>query len=137
MIFRSKCKIYYESFNFLLKDYGYKITSKNTKEGLWYSYFLLSKENFPDIKIEIEKGYLIVLVQISENNQWSLGELYKFLHHNKIVKCDFSNVKSIKNSFEKITRKYLDEVLENMNRIENNKIEQFYAEFPKYVFVWS
>lgn len=137
MIFFDECKIYYECFNFLIKDYGYKIASKDIKEGLWYSCFILEKENFPNIKIEIEKGFLIVFIQIDKNNKWSLAEIYKFLHHDKIVKCNFSTAKLIKNSFEKTTREYLDEVLKKINYIKSDKIEKFYTEFPKYVFVWS
>ena len=137
MIFIDARKVYYNCFNFLINDYGYSISQRNTKEGLWYSYFILKKENYPTIKIEIEKGYLIVLIQIDETHQWSLAELYKFLHHDKIVKCNFSTAKLIHNSFEKTTRNYLDEILEKINCLENDQIERFYKEFPKYVFCWS
>ena len=125
MIFTDNRKIYYNSFNFLIEDYGYTITSSTIKDGLWYSCFTLTKENFPSLKIEIEKGYIIIFIQIDEIHQWSLAELYKFLHHDKIVKCIYSNAKQIKDSFEKTMKIYLDEILEKINFIENEQIEKF------------
>ena len=136
MIFNNTDKIYYNSFNFFICDYGYKISYKDTDKGMLYSKIILEKDNKPKIKIEIEKGYLVVFLYI-EDNEWSLSSLYKFLHHDKIVKATYGNSKTIKKYFEKFTRKYFDDVMENFDKLKNEEIKAFFTEFPSYVFVWN
>lgn len=129
-------KVYFDCFNFLISDYGYNITYKDTDKGIHYSKIILEKSNSPKIEIVIEKGYLDLLLFIDEE-KWNICMLYKFLHHDKIVRMKYGNSKVIQKEFEVNTRKYLDEVLEKRNSITNMQLHSFYKEFPGYVFVWS
>lgn len=128
-------KIYYNCFNFFIHDYGYTITYKNIDKGLFYSKIILENKNYPKIKIEIEKGYLVLFLYIEEE-EWDISSLYKFLHHDEIVRATYGNSKTIKKYFEDVTRKYFDDVIKNYNFLKNKDIEAFYKEFPSYVFVW-
>lgn len=137
MIFFNDAKIYYNCFNFLINDYGYYITSKDITKGLLYSRFILGHDKYPEITIEIERTYLVVLINIEGKEQWSLSELYKFLHHDEIVRCKYCSSFTIEKYFEETTRKYLDDILENLDSLNNDVLDSFYKEFPRYVFVWN
>ncbi|MBO4439951.1 MAG: hypothetical protein J5798_11440 [Spirochaetaceae bacterium] len=137
MIFFNNEEIYYNCFDFLINEYGYKVASKNIKEGLWYSKFVLKHNIYPEITIEIEKSYLVVFMLIEGKELWSLPQIYKFLHHNEIVRGDYSSCSLIKKDFKQITRQYLDEILGNIDQIKNQNIKKFYDEFPPHVFVWK
>ena len=94
-------KVYYKCFNFLMTDYGYYIDSKDTEKGLWFSKFILLHDKYPKITIEIERSFLDVFLEIENSEQWPIGALYRFLHHDKVVRSKFNSVKIINEYFEK------------------------------------
>lgn len=136
MIFFNDTKVYYTCFNFLISDYGYSVIYQNIENGIHYSEIVLENPYRPKLKIEIERGYLDLYVYIN-SEYWPLCLLYKFLHHNKIVKRKFGNSKVIKDYFEKTTRLYLDDVFENLSNLNKKKLDVFYKEFPDFCFLWS
>lgn len=135
-LLKNKSINYVEFFSFLSTDYGYILTSKNDEKGDWYSIFYYEKNNLPKVKIEIEKGYLCLQILI-ETRYWTLAQIYKYLHHQEIAYGNFSSTKRIKANFYKYTKKYLDEYINNAESITNEKLENFYHEFPSYTFVWG
>ena len=136
MIFYSNKKVYYNCFNFLMTDYGYYIDSKDVEKELRFSKFVLLHDVYPKITIEIYRSCLGISLEIENSERWSLGSLYKFLHHDKIVRDDFSSVSKIKQYFEKTTREYFDDVLKNLKSLTNDALHSFYKEFPPSVFQW-
>lgn len=137
MIFINDEKVYYNCFNFLISDYGYHITHVNKEKGLFYSEIILEKEDSPKIKILIEKGCLELELYV-EGEAMCIDMIYKFLHHNEIVKSSiFGNSTYIKKYFEATVRKYLDEVLPICSTLKLKDINAFYHEFPTYCFVWG
>lgn len=135
MIFFNNEKIYYNCLVFLYKDYGYKTSYIDKDKGLLYSKIILEKKNSPKLIIEIEKAHLEINMFIGEE-EWSLSLLYKYLHHNEVVRASYGNSDVIKKYFENCTRKYLDDVLRNLDKLTNDDLEKFYNEFPPYVFFW-
>ena len=130
MIFVNHEKVYYNSFNFLMTDYGYYIDSKDTEKGLWYSKFILLNEKYPKITVIIDRSYLDVQLEIENTESWPLGLLYRFLHHDKVIRSKFNSVKIINEYFEKKIREYLDDILKNLNSLTNAALHNFYKEFP-------
>ena len=128
MIFSSNKKVYYNCFNFLMTDYGYYIDSKDVEKELWFSKFVLLHDVYPKITIEINRSCLGISLEIENSEEWSLGSLYKFLHHDKVVRSDFSSVSKIGKCFEKTTREYLDDVLQNLKSLTNVALNNFYYE---------
>lgn len=136
MIFFNDEKIYFNCFDFLISDYDYRITYRNTKDGLHSSELILENDKKPKIKIGIENGYLDLYIFI-DDEAWPLCMLYKFLHHDKIVRRKFGNSTIIKKYFKEVTKKYLDDVFEQFSLLDIQKLNCFYKEFPDYVFIWS
>ena len=137
MIFFNDEKVYYNCFDFLVSDYGYHPTYTNNEKGLFYSEIVLEKNDSPKIKIVIERGCLELDLYV-EDETVCIDMIYKFLHHNEIVKSSiFGNSTYIKKYFEKTVRKYLDEVLPICNTLKLKDIKAFYHEFPVHVFKWN
>ena len=136
MIFVNHEKFYYNCFNFLMTDYGYYIDSKDTEKGLWYSKFILLHDVYPKITVVIDRSYLDVQLEIENSEFWSLDMLYKFLHHDEVVRSYFNSVKKIKEYFEKTTREYLDDILKKLSTLTNESLHNFYKGFPWFVFKW-
>lgn len=137
MIFFNNEKVYYNCFNFLISDYDYHITHINKEKGLFYSEIILEKENTSKIRIIIERGCLELDLYV-EDVPIGIDLIYKFLHHDEIVKSSiFGNSTYIKKYFEITVRKYLDEILPICSTLKAKDIDAFYHEFPFYVFKWS
>jgi len=136
MIFKNKSINYEELLNFLITDFNYKLIEKDDSKKNFYSKYIYSQHNLPDIQVILESGCLSIEVKI-ENSFWGLPNVYKFLNHDKIVKCRYQSEKDLFDNFEKNTKEYLTDLIINKEKISNDKLESFYKEFPQYVFVWN
>ena len=118
MMFLRKKNKYEQLFIFLETYFHYELVEKNDKKESFFSKYYFIKKSFPDIQVIVEN-------------------VYKYLHHDKIVRCRYSSYKDLIENFENDNKKYLNEIFQNIDKISNDKLENFYKEFPQYVFVWG
>ena len=136
MMFLRKKNKYEQLFIFLETYFHYELVEKNDKKESFFSKYYFIKKSFPDIQVIIEKDILGIDIKI-DNSFWGIPNVYKYLHHDKIVRCRYSSYKDLIENFENDNKKYLNEIFQNIDKISNDKLENFYKEFPQYVFVWG
>lgn len=134
MIFSRKHN-YLAYLYFLIRDFNYAIKKEESLSTMSLNYYF-SKEDSPDLLAEIERGYLNIYVLFGDK-KYTLPEIYKYLHHDKIPICANKTNKELDLLFEKTMNKYLSEYLSHRANISVENLESFYKEFPRNTFAWG
>ena len=90
--------------------------------------FLRKKNKYEQLFIFLETYFHYELVEKNDKKE---------SFFDKIVRCRYSSYKDLIENFENDNKKYLNEIFQNIDKISNDKLENFYKEFPQYVFVWG